>query len=251
MTKPKLVVALLLFVSHFGFSQTEKRIYGTVFCDNHPVEGVEVVNAVSKKTTLTDQNGHFSILVKAKDLLVFVSKIYEFKNIVLEQEAIDKNNFSIALFKKPEELKEVLITKTPSIHWKKDEKWEQEKRDQVVLEKARDRPKNPFIKDGTITNGMDFIKIGKMILHFLKKEKGPILNPVPEIEFKELATLSCAPDFFAKDLKLKPEEISLFLQFCDSDPKSKTILKNANVLTLMDFMFAKNVDFKKLAVSEK
>ena len=48
-----------------------------------------------------------------------------------------------------------------------------------------------------------------------------------------------------------PLEVALFLEFCDTDPKSKTILENTNPLKLMDFLITKNIEFKKLPSAEK
>ena len=38
---------------------------------------------------------------------------------------------------------------------------------------------------------------------------------------------------------LKPEEINLFLEFCDADSDSKSVFINPNRLTLMDFLYKK------------
>ena len=51
--------------------------------------------------------------------------------------------------------------------------------------------------------------------------------------------------------KLRPEEKELFIEFCDADPRSKTILEHNNVLTTMDFLYAKNEMFKKLKSETK
>jgi hypothetical protein len=48
-----------------------------------------------------------------------------------------------------------------------------------------------------------------------------------------------------KLLKLKANEIELFLQFCEADPKSKTIAANYNTLSYDGFC-SKNTEFKKL-----
>jgi hypothetical protein len=61
---------------------------------------------------------------------------------------------------------------------------------------------------------------------------------------------SCTQDFFHKTLALKPNEIALFLDFCDADSQSKTLIENNNVLSLMDFLLAKNIEFKKLPTFE-
>ena len=244
MIKIRLFITLLLFVFQIGFSQNEKSINGTILCNNLPVQGVEVVNAVSKKTTISDSQGNFSILVKAKDILVFVSKIYDFKNILLEQEAIDKNNFTISLTKKPEELEEIIIRQTAKIDWKLDTKWEQIKRDEITAERDEKRLKNTRIDDLTIDKGLNLARIGEMLFGPSKKE--PDNNKLPKNEFKELARTTCDQKFYLQTLKLKLEEIELFLEFCDADPKSKTVAESNNVLSVMDFLLAKNVEFKKL-----
>ncbi len=70
-----------------------------------------------------------------------------------------------------------------------------------------------------------------------------------KVEFKEFAKTNCNQNFYLEILKLKTDEINLFLEFCDADPKSKIILENSNVLSFMDFLYFKNTEFKKLSTS--
>jgi hypothetical protein len=49
---------------------------------------------------------------------------------------------------------------------------------------------------------------------------------------------------FYLETKLKANEIELFLQFCEADPKSRTIAANDNTLRTMDFLFAKTRSLK-------
>ncbi|MFV8367001.1 hypothetical protein [Flavobacterium sp. XS1P27] len=242
----KLLSALLFFTCQVGFSQTEKTLKGKVFFENSTVSDVEIINSNSKKMTVSDANGDFSIVVKAKDLLVFVSKKYELKSVLLEKAALEKAVFTVFLSLKPEELKEVMVTKMPSIKLSTDKAYEQGKLDKLALEKAARTLKNPGVYTGTIENGMDFMRIGRMILGLFAKEKEPVKKPVPEIQFKALAKNTCDEKFYFQTLKLKPDQIELFLEFCDADPKSKTVAESNNVLTVMDFLLAKNIEFKKL-----
>jgi len=237
---------LLLFVLQSGFSQTEKLIHGKVLHEQFPVEKVDVVNFSSKKVKVTNAAGEFSIMVKSGDELIFISKDHDIKKIVLDEKTIYKNKLLISLILKPEELKEVVVQNTPSIKLSKDAKWEQAKLDQYTLEKNASKLKNPGVYDGTIENGMDIKRIGGMILKLFIKEKEVVKKSPPQIEFKQLARSSCDEKFYLQTLKLKPEEISLFLQFCDADPKSKTLLENSNILSMMDFLSTKNIEFKKL-----
>ena len=84
-----------------------------------------------------------------------------------------------------------------------------------------------------------------MILKLFIKEK-EVVKGTPQIEFKQLARNSCDEKFYHLTLKLKPDQIELFLEFCDADPKSKTVAESNNVLTVIDFLFEKNIEFKKL-----
>jgi len=77
----KLNKTLLLFL----FSQLtvcqitdEKNIHGKISIASGSVEGVNIVNLVNEKSTVSDKNGEFSILAKADDLLVFSSVNLEY-----------------------------------------------------------------------------------------------------------------------------------------------------------------------------
>ena len=236
---------LLFFVCQSTFSQTEKLIDGKVLHERFPVGKVEVVNFNSKKTTITNAAGEFSILVKAGDALFFISKIHDIKKIVVDQNTIDKNNLIISLILKPEQLEEVIITKMPSIKLSTDKAYEQGKLDKYALEKLAGSLKTG-VYNGSIENGMDFMRIGGMILGLFVKEKEKIKKSPPKIEFIALAKSSCDQKFYIEILKLKPDEIPLFLQFCDADPKSKTLIENHNIFSMMDFLSTKNIEFKKL-----
>jgi hypothetical protein len=246
MIKNYFFVFLLFFVLQSGFSQTEKLIQGKVLHEQFPVEKVEVANFSSKKITVTNASGEFSILAKAGDELIFISKNHDIKKMVLDEKTINKNNLIILLILKAEQLEEVVITKIPAIKLSADKAYEQGKLDKLALEKAARALKNPGVYQGTIENGMDLMRIGGMILGLFKKEKEEVPENKPQIEFKQLARSSCDEKFYHQTLKLKPDQIELFLEFCDADPKSKIVAESNNVLSVMDFLLVKNIEFKKL-----
>jgi hypothetical protein len=234
--KSKLLIIALLFLFQFSFSQTEKLLQGKVLSGDFPVEGVEIVNLVTEKTTTTDTNGRFNILIKTDDMLVFVSEKYEYKRLFLDEEFLRKNNFIILLTRKPDQLEEVVITKIsfPKI------KFDKNIASQLSIEKAAINRKPTGVYDGTIENGMGItipLGSGRKKIH--------------QIEFKELVKKTNDENYYLEILKLKPEELGLFIEFCDADPKSKIILENVNSLSLMDFLLAKNIEFKKLPALEK
>lgn len=241
--KTKLPIFFLFIVTQFGFSQTEMLIQGKVICEDFPLQNIEVLNLTSKRTTITDSNGKFRILAKPKDSLMFVSKNHKYKRFFVKKEDVEKTNLVISLTRKTEQLEEVVIIKPTigSINY-----FSQEAADEINLKKAANNPKPIGVYDGSLANSPDLVKIGGKILKLFAKQKETAKKEIPEIKFKELATATCTEDYFNKTLQLNPEEVSLFLEFCDADPKSKIISRNSNPLTLMDFLFAKNTEFKKL-----
>jgi hypothetical protein len=245
----KLLLVFFLFLCQISFSQTEKPLKGTVSSDSFLLQHVDVINKTSKTSTITNDKGEFIIQAKVNDSLYFYTKEYYLKKIKLTPDQIDQNNLIVHMFKKPEELEEVVVTKMKSIKISTDKAYEQRKLDDIDVEK-RGRKLRTGVYDGTIENGPDIMRIGGMILGLFIKDKEPSKEKAPNIEFAILAKKTCDQKFFFEKLKLKPDEIDLFLQFCDADPKSKTLIEHNNILSMMDFLSAKNTEFKNLPSSK-
>lgn len=241
----KLKIAFLLFVFQIGFSQTEKSIKGIVLSDNFPIPKVDVVNFNSKRSTTTDGEGKFVLSGKQGETLIFIAKGYDLKRVLINSDMLLKQDNLVYLFKQPLELKEVLIVKTPSIRLSKDQKFEQNKLDELDMNKFQKTLKNPGVYDGQ-TAGLDFFKIANMIGKLFSKEKETVKAESPLIVFKDLVKNNFKTDFYSKTLNLKEEEVGLFLEFCDADPKSRLLEKNNNQLTLLEFLLQKRDEFKKL-----
>ena len=246
--KTKLLASIFIFILyHSGFAQANKRIQGQVFFDKTAAIKVEVINATAKNVTLSDTDGKFVIDISINDVLVFVAKNHEIKELKISVAIVNQGIIKIALSPKVEELKEVIVQNMTSIKLSKDAKWEQAKLDQYTLEKNAKKLKNPGVYTGSIENGMDLMRIGGMIFKLFRKDKEEVKKvQVDHINFITLAKASCDQKFYIGTLKLKPEEIALFLQFCEADPKSEALTKNSNVLSMMDFLSTKNIEFKKL-----
>jgi hypothetical protein len=241
----KLKIAFLFLFFQIGFSQSEKTIKGTVLLDNFPMAKVDVVNFNSKKSTLTDTDGKFTLTGKLGEILIFIAMGFDLKRVVIDADMMLKQDNLIVLVKKPEELQEVLIVKTPSIQLSKDQKFEQSKLDEIDMDKLQKTLKNTGVYDGQ-TAGIDFIRLGKMMARLFAKEKEIVKAEPPLIVFKDLVKNNFKPDFYTKTLHLKEEEVALFLEFCDVDPKARSLEKSNNQLMLLDFLHQKRDEFKKI-----
>lgn len=241
----KLLSTLLLFTSQFSFSQTIK---GKIVFNNYTIPKVDIINVNSKILSVSDANGYFSIVAKINDTLVFTSKEYELKKIVISPETINKDNLLVELILKAEELKEVVISKVGhKTTWLTKEEIEQ-----IKLNSSRPKQGLKIIdyKEPAMLFGVDFIRIGKQIHKLFKKEES-IKTELPKANFKDFTKANCDQNYFINTLKLKPDEIELFLDFCDADTKSKIIAASENVLSTMDFLLEKSIAFKKQIVLEK
>ncbi|MBO9583329.1 MAG: hypothetical protein J7574_04145 [Flavobacterium sp.] len=247
----KLLTTISIFTYQISVSQNEKVLNGKVLSQNIPLSKVEVINKTAKISTRTNTLGEFSILVRSNDSVLFFSKDYFFKRLKISQENIDQNNIVVNMILKPEELEEVLITniKFPKVNTP------QEVSDSIALLKAsQSLEKYTGVNDGSIANGMNFMAMGKGLVDLFKKEDATnkkSKKKTSELDFKTFAEATCPLDFFTKDLKLNHDEKTLFLEFCTADPHSEVILKQKNLLYTMDFLYAKNEEFKKLKTEIK
>jgi len=243
----KLLLIVSLFVFQLVFSQTEKLLKGVVSSESFLLYNVDVINKRSKQVSTTNENGEFAIFVKANDSLIIYGKGYVFQRLKVKPEQIEFNDLRISMVRNPEELDSVLITRTNKIKLNLNTWREQSKRDEITAEK------NPYtenkvvmVRGNTFVNGLNFWGIGKKVVELLSKKKESEKETSQEIKFATLAKNTCEEKFFTDNLKLKPEEIDLFLQFCDTDPKSKILNENSDVLSMMDFLIIKNKEFQKL-----
>lgn len=238
----KLLLIIIIISSTIVHSQTGKKITATLVCNDFALQGIDVVNLVTKNTVISNDSGGFTILAKVGDQLLFVSKNYEYKTITLNETDFENSNFIITLNKKTEELEEVVVinnVKAPKVLNM------QALLDTKYADDKYSQKKNPLLNDGTIPNGANILRIAGMIVGIFKKEKEKT-KEIPEIEFKTLVNDILGSDFFNKTLALKPEEVALFLEYCEADRNSKNIFNNPNPLKTMDFLMEKNVEFKKL-----
>jgi hypothetical protein len=105
--------------------------------------------------------------------------------------------------------------------------------------------------DGSIENGVNFVRVYKDVLKALRKNNPEKTDFTTDKSFTELTMNKVGYSFFTNTLKLNDDEIGLFLIFCENDPKSKLFMKSDNEFQLMDFLVTKNKEFKRITTFEK
>lgn len=233
--KVKLLTTISFLTYQLSISQTEKLLQGKVLSNKTPLNKVEVINKTAKTSTTTNELGEFSIVVKEQDSLLFFSKNYLFTRLKITTKDIENNNLLVNMILKPEELNEVIINK---VEFDKVKISADNVADILISKNAKDLFWNTGVSDNSIREALR--------VSFPLKGKHKKTIEVADDRFKKLIIAACSPDFFLKNLKIKPEEKELFINFCEADPKSKILLEHPNVLATMDFLYAKNEEFKKL-----
>jgi len=112
----KIYFFLFFLLSIAAFSQKEKHIQGKINVKGSKLDGVRVINLVNEKETFTDTEGHFSILAKPEDLLVFSAEFLDYMRKIIDETEYSKGSFEIEMTSKITQLEEVEIREQSRIN---------------------------------------------------------------------------------------------------------------------------------------
>lgn len=250
--KTKIRILCLLFFCQFSFGQNENRksLHGQFINESALVDNGYVFNLNSKTRTFISDQGFFDILAKAKDTLLVSSASFKSKKIVIQDKDFSKPLFVVDLETQTTLLKEVIVKRKAEI--KPITGNSQGIVDMQFFDDAKSSPVNRTMpSDGTIENGMDFVRIFKMVSKLFKNDSAKKTDLNSNVDFSDVVSKGIDNYFFTNTLKLKNEEIGLFLEYCENDPKSKSLLKQEDEFLLIDFLITKNEEFKRITTFDK
>ncbi|WP_117882589.1 carboxypeptidase-like regulatory domain-containing protein [Aureibaculum luteum] len=101
---------IIFFLSSVGFAQQERiTIYGNIKSDGAELENIHILNKNSKKGSITDSKGEFTIETKENDTLIITGIQFYYLEIPITNNHIKNKLLSIDLIQKTNELDEVEI----------------------------------------------------------------------------------------------------------------------------------------------
>ena len=245
------ILGLLLFCQ-LSYSQNENRksLHGQFINESAFVDNGYVFNINSKTRTFISDQGFFDILAKAKDTLLVSSPSFKSKRIVIQDKDFLKPLFVVNLEIQTTLLNEVIVKRKAEI--KPITGNSQGIVDLKFFDDAKSSPINRTMpSDGSIENGMDIVRIFKMVSKLFKNDSSQKTDLNSNVDFSDVVSRGIDKYFFIHTLKLKNEEIGLFLDYCENDSKSKTLLKQEDEFLLIDFLITKNKEFKRITIFEK
>ncbi len=194
---------------------------------------------------MVDPYGSFSVLAKVNDTLVFSSLAFKSKKIVLSEGDFIGAKLIVKLDVFTNELAEVLIRAKKELNPIQGNT--QKYVDLKYFEDEKSSPKNRLMPpNGTIENGMDFVRIYKDVLGVLRAKNPQKTDFYKETSFSEVVMNKVNYSFFSNTLHLKDDEIKLFLIYCENDSKSRVFMQPSEEFRLMDFLITKNEEYKKI-----
>ena len=249
--KTKYIIVSFILFCQISFAQNENRksLHGQFTNEAALVDNGYVFNLNSKTRTFISNQGFFDILAQANDTLLVLSSAFKSKKMIIQQKDFMKPLYLVNLESQTTLLKEVVVKGKMDI--KPALPSSQSMVDLKFTDDAKSTPINRTMpSNGTIENGMDFVRIFKMVSKVFKKDSEKV-NLNEKVDFSDAVANGLDRYFFTNTLNLKTEEIGLFLDYCETDPKSKTLLKEEDEFMLIDFLITKNEEFKRITTFEK
>ena len=276
--KTKLLI-LGLLISFVSFSQIKERelVVGKIKSDSLEVENITVFNVSSNIGAVTDVDGKFSIKIREKDTLVIQGLAYLSAKYIVQKTDLDREILEIYLKTRINELNEVevspyTLTGIMEVDTKKIKTYTP---DLSGIDYSKLKPKdiletrpvntampqtmstltgiNLKLIFGTIGKG-----IGKLIGNDSKKisasEKAfneKRLKEVASKPFGEHMKEQFSNHFFTDQLKIKNEDIPMFLAFSETSNEDLVeYLQPENHLKLIEYLISKAEAFKKQQKAE-
>lgn len=234
----KIKITMLLF--GFFTNCFSQNINGKVMANNLPINNVEVINISSKEIVKTNSEGIFEIKAVTGNWITFYHKNYDIVKIYVDSLFDYNKSLEIQLFEKSTKIEEVVV----------------EKKQSFLKGMKYGMPVTPYNKpnvkfsDGTVDTPVDFIQVFKLIKGIFKNKDKVEFKAKEPVQFRAFAAQSYTPEFLVTSLKLKPEDVEGFLNFCDFDSKSSKAVENSDKLVLLQFLMAKSEEYKKVYQKE-
>lgn len=264
-----ILLFFILIIAQIGFSQGIERkiLRGKIVADSIEVENLTVYNITSNVGAITDVDGKFSINARATDTLFIQGLSYESKRYVLTDKDFWLPVLEIKLHVKITELNEIIITPyTLTGNLKEDTKRIQvygegfSKIDMRIKHYEDDvrmgTPINTALPNQFAPTGISLLPLINGLSSLLGVKGDPKKNSERVFEERRIRDLQSksfsehmlerfSHNFFVETLKIKNEDIPMFMSFAELNVyELSPLLKAENELKLIEYLINKSAEFK-------
>ena len=235
----KITYVLLFLLPILVMGQDRKPIKGHLIYRNRNVIAANVVNNTAQLNTITDGEGGFEIPVALGDEVVFSSVQYLIRTVEITPEILKKNRLIITVNEKINALEEVVVT-PDNVEKFLDLKEEEFEGYDYNRDKST-KLENTIVTQGQLRNGLNIINIAKLIA---KAVSNKTQEEKQKIKPSEILTYVFSDEFFNKDLSLKNDEVTGFLEYIDENLPSQKLLKTGQQFQLIDYLISESQNYR-------
>ena len=230
---------MLFLLPILVIGQDRKPIKGHLIYRNRNVIAANVVNNTAQLNTITDGEGGFEIPVALGDEVVFSSVQYLIRTVEITPEILKKNRLIITVNEKINALEEVVVT-PDNVEKFLDLKEEEFEGYDYNRDKST-KLENTIVTQGQLTNGLNIINIAKLIA---KAVSNKTKEEKQKIKPSEILIYVFSDEFFNKDLSLKNDEVTGFLEYIDENLPSQKLLKTGQQFQLIDYLISESQNYR-------
>lgn len=262
-------ICLLLLLVAYGVNAQEFSIQlkGNVYSNVGDVAATHISNISSKRGTIADAKGFFSISVKLNDTLVFSAVQFKNKLVKVSKEILQKKYLLVVLEESLTELDEVVVTPyNLSGDLKRD--MGTMKIEPIITASTLGLP-NAYVKvktqserrlfeadagkfieigfDSTSFDPVFYVNLNKILNRITGRTK--ILKKYVA-EDKKIALLNKVkrmyPDsVYVQDLKIPKDNINDFMNFCEVDTAFVSVVETNDVLKIWELLQSNSLLYRK------
>jgi len=254
MQKNKLLFFIVVCMVSTAEAQTpfSKEIEGKVISKNEDVAAVHVQNISTKRATITDLNGYFTIKATIKDTIVISAVQFKRKEIVVSTDMLQSALLQIPLEESLTELDEVVVMPY-SLSGDISKDLNTLKTEEVVTASTLGLPNAyviPISKadrelfEATTGGGIPLNPIINGITGRTKMLKNRIKRN-EKYERTQRVRAFYADSIIASDLKIPEIKISDFMYYCEVDSSFSSIVDTHDRLKIWEFLHKKSVLYRE------
>ena len=230
-----------------------KKIEGKVYSKEGDVAATHVLNTTSKKATITDSNGFFSIMAKLNDTLVFSAVQFKKKMVVVTVNVLESKLLYVPLEEALTQLDEVIVMPY-NLSGDMTKDLARMQIEPIVTASTLGLP-NAYVIPPTkaerelneATTGGGIIPLNP-VLNAISGRTKMLKNRIARNEKYE-RTLRVrafyADSLYQKEFKIPEDNIANFMYFCEVDPDFQAIVDSHDRFRIWEFMRKKSLVYRE------
>ncbi|WP_223170375.1 carboxypeptidase-like regulatory domain-containing protein [Maribacter aquimaris] len=254
MTRSRLLLPLFFVLGAGVGAQTlpSKQLEGRVYSDSGDVAATHVLNVTSKKASITDQDGFFSITVRLNDTLVFSAVQYKRKTMRVTQSVLESKLLYVPMEELINQLDEVIVMPY-NLTGNMATDLGRTIIDPVVTSSTLGLP-NAYVKLPTKAERELFAATANPIMSF-----DPLINAITgrtkmlkqrvarnkTYERTQRVRAFYADSLYTTEFKIPQGNIDDFMYFCEVDPVFQTLVDSHDRFKIWEFMRRKSVVYRE------